>query len=304
MSNNQSINGMVLVNKPVDASSNRITNQIKRKLSAKKAGHTGTLDPFATGLLPVCINRGTKLVRYLIDKDKEYIGTIRLGTKTDSLDKTGNITMEMDIPKISEDDVIKAANMFKGKIKQVPPAFSALKHNGVPLYKLARQGKMIKKEPREITIYELEVLKTEIPFITIRVKCSAGTYIRTLASDISEQLGTCGHLHSLERTYCGNFSLENAFAPEKIQDMTENQEYENFVIPLEKMVDFMPEIKIKSDLIPDIYNGKKISFDDLGKPENLSEGEPVKIISNENKLIAVMRKNKDSIFFSYDAVFN
>lgn len=300
----KSLNGMILVNKPVDFSSNKITNIVKRKFSAKKAGHTGTLDPFASGLLPVCINRGTKLVRYLIDKDKEYIGTIKLGQETDTLDKTGEIIKEIPVPALTDNDIFEAVNKFKGKIKQIPPAFSALKHNGVPLYKHARKGIIIKKDPREITIHELEVLNIELPFIKIRVKCSAGTYIRTLASDIANTLETCGHLTSLERTMCGDFSLENAYSPEEIEEKVIAQQELKILTPLESMISFMPKVKIDNELIPDVFQGKKISEENFDIMPELKTEVPFQLISKENKLIAIIRKQTDSIFFTYDAVFN
>ena len=304
MTDKKELNGILLVNKPEAYSSNKIVNIVKKSLAAKKAGHTGTLDPFATGLLPVCINKGTKQVRYLIGKNKEYTGTIKLGIKTDTLDKTGKITEEKKIPDLSHEFIIDTCRGFTGEINQIPPSFSALKLNGVPLYKHARQGNFIEKEPRKITIHELEVIDINIPFIDIRVKCSAGTYIRTLASDIAEKLETCGHLHALERTMCGELSLDQGLPLEKITEKNFLDEIDKHLIPMEKIVDFMPEITIEDSIIPDIFNGKKIYIEDIANNMNIIENIPIRIMSKEKKLISIVRKENGLTFFKYDVVFN
>lgn len=296
--------GFILINKPEGLSSNKVVNIVKRLVSAKKAGHTGTLDPFATGLLPVCINRGTKLARYLINKEKEYKGLIKLGTETDTLDKTGTIVKSADVPDILLDDALESCRKFTGKISQVPPAYSALKHNGVPLYKHARKGNIIIKESREITIHELEILKFALPEIEVRVKCSAGTYIRSLARDIAQNLGTCGHLQELERSACGSLSLKSAITLDELENSDTEELLAAKLIPLEKVVDFMPEIEVEDELIPHIFNGKKIYAEDIANNFNIIEDIPLKIVSKEKRLLSIVRKEKNINFFRYDVVFN
>ncbi|MGM0417218.1 MAG: tRNA pseudouridine(55) synthase TruB [Thermodesulfobacteriota bacterium] len=295
--------GMILINKPVGITSNKALGKIKRLAGIKKAGHTGTLDPFASGLLPVCINRGTKLVRYLLHKEKEYTGVIKLGAATDTLDKTGTIIKETDIPELSFETIDQAAEKFRGEIQQIPPSFSALKHNGVPLYKLARQGTMIKKDPRTVNIYELKIVDFTKNRINIKVRCSAGTYIRTLASDLAEELNTAGHLESLERTKSSSFDIKNSVNLEELEDICNSGKISEYIIPPEKIIDFIPEFKVDETLVPVILNGGKITVYDL--TENIFPDEvPVRITSSNNKLVSIVRKEENSDFLKYDAVFN
>jgi tRNA pseudouridine55 synthase len=295
--------GMILINKPVGITSNKALSKVKRLAGIKKAGHTGTLDPFASGLLPVCINRGTKLVRYLLHKEKEYTGVIKLGTATDTLDKTGTIIKEADIPELSFETIDQAAVKFRGEIQQIPPSFSALKHNGVPLYKLARQGTMIKKDPRNVNIYELRIMNFTKNTIKIKVRCSAGTYIRTLAADLAEELNTAGHLETLERTKSSSFDIKNSVTPDELQDICSSGNISQYIIPPEKIIDFMPEFKVDDTLVPIILNGGKITVYDVTQnifPDDV----PVRITSPKDELVSIMRKEKNSDFLRYDAVFN
>ncbi|PIE75345.1 MAG: tRNA pseudouridine(55) synthase TruB [Deltaproteobacteria bacterium] len=293
--------GMILVRKPTGLSSNKVVNIVKYIFNAKKAGHTGTLDPFASGLLPVCLNKATRLARYLLGKDKEYIGVIKLGEKTDTLDLTGKIIKKSPVPSLSDEEINKASLFFTGKLKQSPPAYSAVKHKGVPLYKHARKGNIIIKEPREIEVFAFEILDINLPFITIRVRCSAGTYIRSLASDFSEKLGTTGTLQSLERTKCGDFLLEDALSTESLKGMDEK---ENRIISLNKIIEFMPEIKVSDSIEYELKNGRKILSENINGTSSLEINKPFRLVSTKNELIAVVRKEEDSIFLKYDAVFN
>jgi tRNA pseudouridine55 synthase len=297
--------GIILLNKPEDLSSNTAVNIVKRIYAARKAGHTGTLDPFATGLLPVCINKGTRLVRYLMDKDKEYTGTIRLGIETDTLDKTGRIVSQSKVPELRDSDIENALKKFRGKIMQVPPAFSALKHNGVPLYKYARKGEIIKKEPREINIYELEPLYFEKDLLKIRVKCSKGTYIRTLASDISKELKTLGHLEKLERTKSGSFDLANSYTLEELRENSSQKNPENFMLSMEEATNFLDSVIIDKNTEDAVTKGQKIKKTDLFKDGLIIKPDaPFRLITEENKIKAVMRMENNSSFLKYDAVFN
>jgi tRNA pseudouridine55 synthase len=297
--------GIILLNKPEDLSSNTAVNIVKRIYAARKAGHTGTLDPFATGLLPVCINKGTRLVRYLMDKDKEYTGTIRLGIETDTLDKTGRIVSQSKVPELRDSDIENALKKFRGKIMQVPPAFSALKHNGVPLYKYARKGEIIKKEPREINIYELEPLYFEKDLLKIRVKCSKGTYIRTLASDISKELKTLGHLEKLERTKSGSFDLANSYTLEELRENSSQKNPENFMLSMEEATNFLDSVIIDKNTEDAVTKGQKIKKTDLFKDGLIIKPDaPFRLMTEGNKIKAVMRMENNSSFLKYDAVFN
>ncbi|API86311.1 tRNA pseudouridine(55) synthase TruB [Francisella uliginis] len=218
--NRLNLNGVIVVNKSKDISSNKVLQQLKYLFNAQKAGHTGTLDPMATGVLPICFGRATKIAQYLLDADKEYIATIKLGIETDSGDAEGSVVAEnKDIPELTEFLIETVLEKFRGEISQVPPMYSALKYNGQPLYKLAREGKKVEIKPRSIKIYELELLDFSETTIRVRVKCSKGTYIRSLAIDIGKELGCGGHLIALQRTQSGPFNLDQAFSLEQLKGL-------------------------------------------------------------------------------------
>ena len=220
--NKLNLNGVIVVNKSKDISSNKILQQLKHLFNAQKAGHTGTLDPMATGVLPICFGRATKIAQYLLDADKEYIATIKLGVETDSGDAEGNIIKENSesIPKLDSDLLESVFDNFRGEISQVPPMYSALKYNVQPLYKLAREGIQIEIKPRNITIYALDLLEYCDDTLTIKVRSSKGTYIRSLAMDIGNKLGCGGHLIALQRTKSGPFDLEQSYTLEQLKDLS------------------------------------------------------------------------------------
>lgn len=209
----QVIDGIVLVNKPVDWSSNQVLQRVKRVIDAQKAGHTGTLDPFATGLLICCLGKGTKLAGRMLDADKQYVATLKFGQETDSGDLTGTVTVDMGSEFLmpSKDELVATLEQFVGRITQVPPMTSALKHKGKPLYEYARQGIEIERQPREVEIHALKLLELDGTSATLVVDCSKGTYVRTLAQDIGRALGVRAHLVGLERTRIGPFELGDAW---------------------------------------------------------------------------------------------
>lgn len=208
----EDITGIFLLDKDKGISSNVALQQIRRLYNAKKAGHTGSLDPMATGLLPICFGKATKICQYLLDSDKAYKARIQLGIKTDSGDAEGAVIETVPVPQLSHEDIQGVCSQLMGEIEQTPPMYSALKKDGVPLYKLARQGIEIERKVRNVTIYQLdlEAYDEETQVLEIYVKCSKGTYVRTLAEDIASKLGTVAHLTALRRTQCGLFSLTEA----------------------------------------------------------------------------------------------
>ncbi len=211
--------GMVLVDKPAGITSFRVVQWVRRATGIKKVGHAGTLDPFATGLLVVCIGRpATRRIDGLMAGDKEYLATLRLGIETDSFDLEGTVTAETVVPALQRGQVEDCLAGFVGPQLQRPPAFSALKHQGKPLYHYARQGIQVEKEPRPVSIHELELLAFEPERLAIRVRCSKGTYIRALAADIGRALGCGAHLEALRRTRSGTFSVQDAVAGDRLAD--------------------------------------------------------------------------------------
>lgn len=241
------ISGTLLIDKEIGLTSRQEVNNISHLLNEKKAGHIGTLDPFADGLLIVLLGKATKISPFLEGMDKTYMATLKLSELTDTGDLTGNVISKEPIPELGKPNIERVFNAFIGKQKQLPPMYSALKVDGKELYKYAREGKKVKRKERFIHVYELKLLsftKDEIVFIT---KVSKGTYIRTLGEDIAKRLGTVGHLTKLTRLTIGPYSIEQA---KKSKDVTESD-----LISTKKMLDFMPKYEVKDDLAKMALNG-------------------------------------------------
>jgi len=209
------IDGGLLLDKPVGISSNRALQAAKTAFKATKAGHAGTLDPLASGLLIVLFGEATKLAAHLLEDDKEYLATLKLGEKTATGDAEGEVIERRPV-QVSQPDLLGVLQRFKGEIEQVPPMHSALKRGGVPLYALARKGETVARERRRIRIEELEIVRVSLPLLEIRIRCSKGTYVRTLAEDLGEALGTCAHLAALRRTGSGRWRVEDAHSLEQL----------------------------------------------------------------------------------------
>lgn len=210
------MNIVINLDKPKGMTSQEAVTAVKKLLRIKKAGHAGTLDPIATGVLLVCLNEATKIARFLMDLDKEYIARIKLGEKTDTLDSEGKVIERVGEFSVTKEQIISVLDGFQGEIEQTPPMYSAIKINGEPLYKLARKGVTIERQKRLVRIERIDLLNLDIPFVDIRVSCSKGTYIRSLCSDIGDALGTGGHLVELRRIATGGFNDNRAI---KLDDL-------------------------------------------------------------------------------------
>ena len=209
--------GVLLVDKAEGMTSHDVVALVRRKLDIKKVGHCGTLDPIATGLLLLTLGRGTKIQDLLMSEDKEYAGTLTLGTSTTTQDRQGEVVEERPVPALSENDVRAAFDKFRGDFYQMPPMVSAIKHGGVPLYKLARQGKVVEREPRLVHVYRYSVDRIAPPEIDFSVLCSKGFYVRTYVHDIGEALGCGAHLKSLRRSKSGRFNVDQAITVDQIK---------------------------------------------------------------------------------------
>ncbi len=207
MKSEESPNGVLIVDKGPDMTSHDVVAVARRCLDTKKIGHCGTLDPMATGLLILVIGTGTKLSDLLMSEDKEYVGTLTLGVKTNSQDKEGEVTEEKPVPAFSREEVKAAFDEFRGDFYQMPPMVSAIKVGGVPLYKLARKGQEVEREPRFVRVFDSEINRVELPEVDFRVVCTKGFYVRTYAHDIGEKLGCGAHLSALRRTRSGHFKM-------------------------------------------------------------------------------------------------
>ncbi len=218
MTYSDNLDGVLLVDKATGMTSHDVVAITRRRLNTKKVGHCGTLDPLATGLLIVVIGRGTKIQDLLMAEDKEYVGTMKLGEITDSQDADGEITETRPVPDLTHEQIDTAFQKFLGDFYQTPPMVSAIKKEGVPLYKLARQGKTVEREPRFVHVFGYEILAVRLPEIDFRVTCSKGFYVRTYAHDIGQDLGCGAHLKSLRRTKSGRFTLDLAVTVPELKD--------------------------------------------------------------------------------------
>jgi tRNA pseudouridine55 synthase len=223
--------GALLVDKPVGLTSHDVVDRIRRRFGFKKVGHCGTLDPAATGLLVIMLERGTKLQNQFMSADKTYEGTMLLGVSTDSQDSDGAVIAEKPVPPLTGDDIENVFTKFRGDIQQVPPMVSAVKHQGTPLYKLARKGKTVEREPRLVHIYDLRLLKLDLPRVQFGVTCTKGTYVRTLCADIGDALGCGAHLADLRRTRSGDFDVKDAHPLEKLLNLS-RQQLQPLIIPI------------------------------------------------------------------------
>lgn len=249
------MNGIIIVNKPEGFTSQDVVSKLKKILNQKKAGHTGTLDPLATGVLPILLGNSTKLSKYLIEHDKTYIAKIHLGQKTETGDSEGKVIMEKAVPEISVSEIKNILNSFLGKQTQIPPMYSAIKLNGKKLYEYARKGEKVEIPKREIEVYSISLLSLKNNEIEFEVSVSKGTYIRTLCEDIAEALGTVGYMSKLTRTIVDRFRIEDSFTFEQI----EKGEYKLWT--MEEIFKDLPCLKLnmrKKDLF---LNGVMLTFE-------------------------------------------
>jgi tRNA pseudouridine55 synthase len=256
------IDGALLLDKPVGLSSNAALQRAKRLFGAAKAGHAGTLDPLASGLLLVMFGEATKFAGPLLDADKEYLASVKLGERTATGDAEGAVLERREVA-VGRDAVPRTLERFRGEIEQVPPMHSALKHEGTPLYRLARRGQKVERTPRRIRIVQLQLLKQEDALLELRVVCSKGTYIRVLAEDIGEALGCGAHLSALRRTAAGRFRVENAAGLEALEAMTRS-ERERRLLPLPALLDGLPRAELGADDEARLRQGQALKISGLG----------------------------------------
>ncbi|MBP1151032.1 MULTISPECIES: tRNA pseudouridine(55) synthase TruB [Methylocaldum] len=243
----RSINGIVLLDKASGMTSNAALQKVKRILKAQKAGHTGSLDPLASGLLPICLGEATKLSGFLLNTDKRYRVKVRLGIATLTGDSEGEIVETKAVKPLSEDVVEQVLAGFRGEILQVPPMYSALKHQGRRLYDLARQGIEVEREPRRVVIHELKLLGFDSSSLQLDVACSKGTYIRTLAEDVGKALGCGGHVEMLRRTGVGDLSIADSHTLESMETLDES-ELLGLVLPMDRIVSALPAVQLSDEL--------------------------------------------------------
>jgi tRNA pseudouridine55 synthase len=281
--------GLLLVDKPEGPSSAHIVHRAKISLGAKKVGHLGTLDPFASGLLLLGINEGTKISDIFLRAPKSYHGVVTLGVATDSQDSTGVVVKTRPVPSVADHDLRVLEQRFSGELQQTPPMFSALKRDGVRLYKLARQGKEVPRQPRTIHIDSIRLRQINCTELSIDVTCSRGTYVRTLAADLGEALGCGAHLKSLRRIACGHLRIDQAVTLDELEQFTTRAE--SAMISLSNALSHLRGIKWDYRWVARLRLGQQESLSEIGKP--LEEQELVRLLDARGDLVALIGWNEE-----------
>jgi len=285
------LDGLLVVDKPEGMTSLDVVREIKARFSIKKAGHIGTLDPFATGVLPVVINEATKLVPFLKDDPKHYEGVLNIGEETDTDDLTGKMVRKGSCEPLSPDRIRAIFNSFIGRIRQIPPMYSAVKVNGKPLYRMARMGIEVARKEREVEIFDLQIENIALPMVYFKISCSKGTYIRSLARDIGREIGCGAHLVSLRRTQSGPFTIEQAIPLSKVKALQSEEALRSCLIPLKEALFDLPEMIGDDRLVRKIRYGKEMVARDLD-PKTLppfEEKQWLKMSSPEDGLVAILQ---------------
>lgn len=257
----QDVHGVFLLDKPAGRTSNQALQDVKRLFSARKAGHTGSLDPFATGMLPICLGEATKTAGFMLDADKSYIATARFGTATSTGDTEGEVLREEAVPDLSEADIQSVLADFEGVIEQVPPMYSALKHEGKPLYQLAREGREVAREARKVTIHSLVIESWNSPRLTFRVQCSKGTYVRTLGEDLAKALGSCAHLESLRRLSVTPFDPDAMVTLDVLVEARDSGRHMDLLLPIDAGLGHWPRAEITEGQAARFCHGNAVIVD-------------------------------------------
>lgn len=252
------LDGILLLDKRSGISSNRALQEVKILLNAAKAGHTGSLDPLASGLLPVCFGQATRLSAFMLESDKDYQVDIRLGVTTATGDTEGEILQKKPVPNLEDQELLEILAKFKGSLQQVPPMYSALKKNGVRLYEIARRGLEVERKPRPISIYRLDLQELTGDKVSLKVSCSKGTYIRTLAEDIGMAIGCGGHVEQLRRTGIGRFSIDQSWTFARLQSIPSDKLSDCCLLPIDEAVANWPRVEFEEASVYDARHGQPV----------------------------------------------
>ena len=273
------MNGVIIIDKPKGKTSHDIVGILRKKFGTRRVGHTGTLDPLATGVLPVCIGNATRAADMLIESDKKYRATFLLGKRSDTLDIEGQITEENEVS-VSEEDVRRVVSEFIGEQDQIPPMYSAIKKDGKKLYDLAREGIEIEREPRRINIYSIDICDIALPAVTIDVHCSKGTYIRSLCDDIGTKLGCGAVMTELRRTYTAGFAIEDAYT---IDELDKLEDFSGTLKTTDSLFLSLPEIQLNEKQEKSITNGVRMTW------RNGKEGETYRVYAPDGRFLCISR---------------
>ena len=301
-------NNVVNLFKPSGPTSFDMVWSVRKILGVKKAGHIGTLDPIADGVLPICLNRSTRIIQFLSSLQKTYRATLELGSETDTQDATGRVISTNDPSLINEAKMKQVFQTFVGEQDQVPPMYSAKKKNGIPLYKLARNGINIHRDPVKIVVYSIDFIKKERNQVIFEVRCSSGTYIRTLSHDIGKKLGCCAHMVRLTRTKVGLFCMGSTMTLEELKTAYKEGSLSRKLLHLEEVLNFLPTVRVKEQYLKSISHGVALSKCFLeALPDRFEPGHYFRVLGSNDKILAVVEpvvdQDKLSELSAEDVVF-
>lgn len=285
------MDGILNINKPPGKTSFGVVAMVKRLSGERRVGHSGTLDPDATGVLPVCLGRGTRIVEFLVDTAKVYRAEIELGIATDTYDSSGRITGRGDPSKIDRAEVESALDAFRGSIRQTPPMYSAVKHRGKPLYQLARAGIEVERKSRTVKIHRLELVAWQSPVATVEVECGKGTYIRSLAHDLGQSLVCGAHLKSLVRTRCGLFDIKNAVSMPQLEEAFRHGYWEHFLYPVDIVLQDYSALVVDDAAEEAIKNGSPVALEKDSKGG--SRQKYCRAYSADGRFLGILRRVPD-----------
>lgn len=297
------IHGVINIHKEKGYTSHDVVAKLRGIVGQKKIGHTGTLDPDATGVLPVCLGKATKLCDMLTDKNKTYETVMLLGKVTDTQDISGAILNESPMDRLDEETVKETIQSFVGEYMQVPPMYSALKVNGKKLYELAREGVEIERKARPVTILGIEIKEMNLPRVRMEVSCSKGTYIRTLCHDIGEKLGCGACMEELVRTKVSRFELADSMTLSQVQELKENGKLEEILVPIDEMFSDYEAITLKEEFMSFVYNGNTFLPKHVKQYVELADGKLVRVYDDKENFIAIYKFVKEKYVFKIEKMF-
>jgi tRNA pseudouridine55 synthase len=292
------ISGILNVNKPGGWTSHDVVARVRRIAGVRKVGHAGTLDPMATGVLLLCLGQATRISEYLMDSEKAYAARLRLGIATDTYDADGEVTSQADATGVSRADVVRELKRLVGRLDQLPPMYSAVKYDGIPLYRLARQGKTVARQPRQVEILAADLVKWSPPEAEIQVRCGKGTYVRSLAHELGQRLGCGAHLTRLTRTASGSFQIAQAHALEEIAQAFEEGRGAELILPMDLALQAFPAETVDSSTANKIISGEQIRLSSVvGAPSRSGEeGTLRRAYTEDGQFIALLRSQGDHLW--------
>ncbi|CAH2030853.1 tRNA pseudouridine(55) synthase TruB [Trichlorobacter ammonificans] len=285
------VDGFLVIDKPAGITSHDVVSRVRRLAGTRRVGHTGTLDPFATGVLPVAVGEGTKAIPFLDEGEKEYEAELLLGTVTDTLDHTGTVLQQSDWSTVTESALLERMAELTGTISQVPPMYSAIKQGGQPLYKLARKGVEVERQPRQVTIYRFDLLTCTLPTVTVRVRCSRGTYIRSLADDLGRLVGCGACLSALRRTRSGPFAISTAITLEELASLAAADCLSSVLVSPREALNHLPEIVLEQEQAELVFHGRLPNLGFQDGPRRLThDGRLVAVTELDQEQRPVLRR--------------